>query len=225
MFGITELTQPAAEPVTLAQAKQHLVIPASFTDDDALITAYITAARQYCEHYTRRAFFERSVQLTLNHFPAWDYEATVGAHSRDGWFYYDHFFRNPTIQLPKPAVQSVTSIKYVDVGGDQQTLDSSLYVLDNAAEPARLSPAPGAYWPYTMQYRPGNVQITYVAGSYGDGVKVNTCPQSIVLAMLMLIAHWYANREATSQINLTNIPLGVNAMLDTVRVDTFGLDL
>ena len=31
-------------------------------------------------------------------------------------------------------------------------------------------------------------------------------------AMLLLIAHWYANREAAAQ-NLTEMPLGVEALL------------
>lgn len=43
-----------AEPVTLERAKQHLRVVNN--DEDALITSYITAAREYAEKYQNRVF-------------------------------------------------------------------------------------------------------------------------------------------------------------------------
>lgn len=42
------------EPITLERVKQHLRVVDN--DDDALITAYITAAREYSEKFQNRIF-------------------------------------------------------------------------------------------------------------------------------------------------------------------------
>lgn len=38
---------PAAEPISLADAKTHLRVDAALTEDDALITLLVSAVRQY----------------------------------------------------------------------------------------------------------------------------------------------------------------------------------
>ena len=50
----------AVEPVTLADMKAYLRIPASDTTQDTYITALIKAARKWAEEYTRRAFVEQT---------------------------------------------------------------------------------------------------------------------------------------------------------------------
>lgn len=49
----------ATEPVTLAEAKRWLQV--DFTDDDALITDLITAARETIEQYTNLALVDKTV--------------------------------------------------------------------------------------------------------------------------------------------------------------------
>ena len=62
------ITPPAVEPVTLADAKAHLKVDT--TDDDALITALITAARARAEWHTGRALITQSWTLWLDAWPA-----------------------------------------------------------------------------------------------------------------------------------------------------------
>jgi uncharacterized phiE125 gp8 family phage protein len=219
-LSFQETTQPAAEPVTLALAKLHAHVDTD--DEDLLFEAWITAARQYCERYTRRAFFNREVTRTLDYFPLWYGEnGTVNPADRQDWPYYASFWDKLTIDLPLPRCVSVTSITYTDTNGTTQTLPQSAYNVDVTSLPARIVPSAGNYWPTVVTYQPGSVQINYVAGSYGDGVEVNTIPQGIVVAMILLIGHWYRNREASSELALKNIPLGVNALLDPYKLHLF----
>jgi hypothetical protein len=275
---IQQLTQPITEPITLDQAHQQLVLNSTFTDDDALITALITAARQYAEKYTRRAFFTQQWQLTLDHFPAYIYSGTINPALRRDWNYYAGIWNGVTIALPKPKCISVDSITYIDLTGTQQTLDPSTYVVDLNSTPARIVPAPGLYWPLNTLYIPGSVAVTFTCGSYtqqftesftvpaaspyvytplqppltgvlsvtdGDGNAImysltngaltfqaasagqtytvsyyagTTFPAAIGQAMLLLISHWYQNRDSASAMTLKEIPFGVTALLDMYKV-------
>lgn len=80
------ITAPTVEPVTLAGVKNHLRIDSE--DENALITALITTARQLAERDTKRAFITQTWRLYLDESPA-------------------------EIYLPKPPLQSVESIKTI----------------------------------------------------------------------------------------------------------------
>jgi hypothetical protein len=86
-----------------------------------------------------------------------------------------------------------------------QTLPTDSYYVDTTSELARIVPVPDTYWPYTQAYLPGSVQVRFVAGSYGDGVEVNTCPNRVVMAMLLLIGSFYENREGETLGNVLNV--------------------
>jgi uncharacterized phiE125 gp8 family phage protein len=217
VYSVLDITTPAAEPVSLELAKQHLRVD----DDaeDALIQMWIMAARQYVEKVTRRAIFERDVVMTLDQFPLrWNESLNPIQTNRPIPHVWEHF----EIKLPKPRCKAVKSITYQDVDGNPITLDPSTYRVDLNSQPARIVPAPGLCWPYIAVYIPGTIQVTYTAGSYGDGVDVNTCPQTIVAAMLLLIGHWFANREATAEKPPAPIALAVDSLLNTERTQVFG---
>jgi uncharacterized phiE125 gp8 family phage protein len=211
------ITSPAAEPVSLELAKQHLRV--DFSDEDSYITALIVAARQYAEKVTKRAFFNQTWLRTLDFFPLYGrVEGSRSPSERDSWPYGTWYWDRVTIDLPMPRTVSVTGITYLDSNGGEQTLPTSLYNVDTSSIPARITPAQGSFWPILNNYIPGSVKITFVAGSYGDGVEVNTCPQTIVQAMLLLIGHWYQNREAVSEQSLRNVPLAVDSLLSVNKV-------
>jgi uncharacterized phiE125 gp8 family phage protein len=206
------ISPPAAEPVTLDLAKQHL--RADFADDDTYITALIVAARQYSEKVMKRAIFNQTWLRTLNFFPLYGrVESTRSPSERNSWPYGTWYWDRVTIDLPYPRTVSVTSITYLDSNGTEQTLPTSSYNVDTRSIPGRITPAQGQFWPILSNYVPGSVKITFVAGSYGDGEEVNSCPQTIVQAMLLLIGHWYQNREAVSALTMKTVPLAVDALL------------
>ena len=211
------ITPPAAEPVSVMMLKRQVRV--DFPDDDTLLGIYVTAAREYAEKYTRRAFFNQTWELALDHFPLPTFKTTLTAEERHDWPFFGSSWDYFAIRLPKPTCVTVNSVSYLDLSSTLVTLDPSTYYVDNTGEPARLVPSANQFWPYTQQYLPGSVRIQFTAGSYGDGVTVNTCPQSIVLAIMLLAAHWYEHREDVSELNLKNIPLGVRALLDQHKFD------
>jgi len=217
-----ETSIPAAEPVDLSLAKQQCVIDAGFTADDDLLSTYITAARQYVEKLMQRAIYNRTMVLNLDFFPFQRYGDTLSANDRH--CLYGRYWHQLAIKLPKPSAVSVQSITYVDLNGVTQTLSSTLYYTDVTSEPARIVPVPGTYWPYTQSYLPGSVQVSYTAGTYGDGVEVDLCPATIIQAMLLLISHFYSNRDATAVSVPKAIEFGVTALLAGEVFETMGWD-
>lgn len=94
---------PAAElPVTLAEVKAFANV--SINDDDTLLTSLLTAATAKTENRTGTRLITQTLELYLDSFPG-----TGGE-----------------IFLPGP-VQSITSVKYIDADGTEQTMDSADY--------------------------------------------------------------------------------------------------
>ena len=185
-------TAPAAEPILLADAKLHL--RAEGTADDATITRHIKVARRQVEAYTNRALITQTWVSKLNAFPGSDSDRLV---------------------MPKPPLQSVTTLKYYDTSGDQQTWDSDEYTVVISEEPGYIIPAYGYAWPSTRDQVEA-VEITWKAGYGAAGTNV---PDDIVQAMYMLIGHWYENREEVVIGTITSdIRLGYQSLLGPHRM-------
>lgn len=181
------ITPPTAEPITLAQAKAHLRVEVS--DDDTLIGALITAAREAAESSTQRALMLQTWELSLPCFPPSD-----------------------AIRLPKAPLSSLTSISYVDSDGETQTMAEAAYQLDVHSEPARILPAYGTTWPTTREH-PNSVLVRYQAG-YADADAV---PAQIKAWMLLRIGSLYENRESTTGLTMNGLPF-IARMLDQYKI-------
>ena len=126
------VTPPAGEPVSLAEAKQHLRVDGG--DDDLLIGSLITAARQAAETKTGRQLITARWKLLLDAFPGPLMQSATGA---------SFSLPGHAILLAKCPVQSVVSIEYMDMNGATQVMPAGDYVLDVACEPARITPVFG----------------------------------------------------------------------------------
>lgn len=189
------ITAPSSEPVSLAEAKLHLKLDAD-TTDDTLITALISAARDRCEQYCNRAFITQTWEVTLNEFPE------------------EEDVQDAVIYLEKPPIASITSIKYYDTEGVLQTLPSSVYALDENAEPGTVYLKYGQVWPFTYEVQ-NAVTVRFVCG----WTSAANVPAGIKAAMLLLIGHLYAHREAVNFGNIvTEVPLGMEYLLDPYRI-------
>ena len=133
-MGLTIITDVAAEPVTLTEAKEHLGVSGS--DDDSYIPALITAARHRAELYTQRYIEAQTWDYTLDKFPSREFE------------------------LPINPITSITSVKYFDSDQVEQTLSSANYELDSTSTVARLRPISSENWPATYdQYNAVTIRI------------------------------------------------------------------
>src|ERR1043166_9198535 len=97
--GLTLVTPPAFEPVTIADVKNQARITNSL--DDAQILGYISAARIYCEGTTHRAFLPQTWKLALQFWPGRDYRANTPHQVSTTSDYY----RNNFIPLPRPPLR------------------------------------------------------------------------------------------------------------------------
>jgi uncharacterized phiE125 gp8 family phage protein len=166
--GLKLVSPPAIEPVTLAEAKAHLRLD---TDaDDAYVLALIGAARERVELFLRRALITQMFDYTLDGFPE----------------------NKRSMDLPRPPLQSVESVKYIDTEGNLQTLVAESYVVDCASnEIGRMALAWNRFWPLTL-CSINAVVIRFIAG-YGDAAE--DVPQAIRHGILIEISNLYENRE------------------------------
>lgn len=110
------------------------------------------------------------------------------------------------IDLPLTPVQSVDSITYLDGDGATQTLDSADYQVDLHNSPALVRPAYGTSWPGT-RIQPGSVTVTFTAG-------YSTVPGDLKRAIALLVGHWYEHRTAVVMESVSELPLGVQHILN-----------
>ncbi len=212
------VTPPVGEPVSLTEAKLHLRV--DVTDDDALITALITAARQYAETLTQRQFVTATWKLVLDSFPG---PSLMGVPAGTPFSLPGH-----AILLNKSPVQAVSSINYLDMSGTQQTMPSTDYVVDTSCEPARITPVFGKIWPISLP-QIGAVTVTFTAG-YGapdNNTPPNwspaPVPEGIKAWMKVRIGSMYQHREEVAILQKGKLELlpFVDFMLDPFKVVTF----
>ncbi len=201
------VSPPAAEPLSLSDAKAHLRVDSM--DEDTYISTLIQFAREYIEHETGQALITQTWARFLDAWPGtknidwWDGVRQgaigVGAERR--------------LALPKPPLQSVTHIKTYDSQDQATTFSSTLYIVDTNSVPGRISLRQGAVWPSIGRAING-IEIEFVAG-YGNGASDVLGP--LRQAMQLLVAHWFENREPASDAAHMSRPLGLETLLSAFR--------
>lgn len=193
-MAIELVTPTTVTPFTLEEVKDHLRVVG--TDDDSYIQELILVMVDVAQAITRRAIYTSTWKLYLDRFPC----------------------ASEDFELPRPKLQSITSITYKDGSGNLQTVPSSDYQYDAISEPARLRPAPGKTWPVTEAGRMNAVTIEFVAG----WVKRWDAPSGLRQAMLYHVAHLFECREpAVVGTIVAKIPNSIEAMYATHRVLRF----
>ena len=198
------------EPVTLDDIKQHLVLDADITDEDARLASMITAARRACEKRMNRSVIGSTRTLVLDAFPSqrpnqrtWPFLAAMQVETL--------LPDQAEIVLPGGTVASYT-IAYYDPSGTLQTLGADKANANLAQTPAIIRPA--TYWPQTA-LRPDAVQVSYtISAMEPDDLEM------VRHAIRLLLGHWYANREAVMDTRGTavELPMQVTWLLEPLRI-------
>ncbi len=188
------LEAPATTPVTAAEVKEQLRI--EHTDDDALIARLINVAVAYTD-----------VQGALGH-----------AMITQKWGQWVDSTPPQTVKLLLGPLISVTAVKYYDTDGVLQTDTLSNYEIFGTEFSSTIGPKEGFAWPVT-QDRPDAIRIEYTIG-YGS--VTTDIPETLRHALMMLIGHWYDNRETTMMDELSNVPYGFDALMDMHRRAWYG---
>lgn len=180
-MSLSLVTAPSAEPFPDTSLPRQQLRLFGTAHDAWLLAIGIPTARERAEQETGRQLITAVWELSLHAFPA-------------------------LIELPRPPLQSVTWVKYVDLDGTLQTLDPSAYEVKAYAGPAcrrgLVAPAYGREWPSTRD-QVGAVTVRFVAG-YGDaGTAV---PARLKTAMLEHIGGMFLYREELQGAGVVEVP-------------------
>jgi uncharacterized phiE125 gp8 family phage protein len=180
---------PAAEPITLADAKSHLRVDT--TADDVLISALITTSRLQIEAALDMALIHQTWSLLLDVWPM-----------------------TPHITLPFAPVSHLVAVRTYDDDDIATPIPLATFQLDNASSSPRLLRRDG--FTQTSRLRRLNaIEIAFVAGF---GAAPDSVPAPIRQALRLLVAHWYEHRDPGEvDVPAANVPASVSSLLAPYR--------
>jgi len=171
------ITDAVQEPVTYQQVLEHLRINSYDSEIDEASTAYIEtlirAVRDYTEAFLDRALITQTWKYYLDAFPSENY-----------------------IEMPKPPLQSISSITIITDAGVTAPTDSIYYLVDTVSSRGRLILTTASSWPTCLLCPKNPIAIQFVCG-YGD--DPSDVPMQIIQAILIQVAELYENREPVIQ--------------------------
>ncbi len=252
MSGIIQVSVPTAEPVALSDAINFLKVNTT-TDNALIMnlitaarqyledqTGMFLASRNFVEYrdsFPQYPFlpnpysplmFPLGYQIASN-YP--NYVTTQG-------------IGQPTdIRLMAYPITAIDHIAYVGLDGNVHTLSPGTdFVVDFVSRPARISLLPYQIYPltaatsntvaiyFTAGYSAVQSTVTTVtetANTPPDEIAATTfvsgIPAQLYQAILLIVAHWYYNREIVAAGNAVSIPHSVQAIIDLNRVQNFDL--
>jgi len=200
--ALTLVTAPDQEPVSLEEALAFLRV--SNREEATLVQGLITLAREEVEKYTGRALFTQTWRHVQPNWPTGPAEGPPRPANA-----------LPTIILDRPPLASITHVKYYAEGAAVlSTLASTAYLVITDYKPGLLVFIDETSLP-DLEDRPDAVQITYVAGA----AAIESVPAGLRQAMLLVLSHFYENRQFLNIGNIVNeLPISLRHLLETYRV-------
>jgi uncharacterized phiE125 gp8 family phage protein len=191
-------TPPAALALDWVQeVKGHLRLD-SEEEQPRVASILIPAATQFAESETDRQLITATWTLYLDAFPCYGHK----------------------IELPKPPLKTVTSVKYYDTAGVLQTWAAAgNYSVQAPAGPfadcGYILPAYAVVYPVT-QSRADAVEIEFTSG-YGDTFA--SVPPLIRAAMLLIVGEQFERREESiAGTIISRVPMAAHNLLWPFRV-------
>jgi hypothetical protein len=200
-YGLSVLTPPDEEPITLARAKLHLRIDQDVEDD--ILAGWIGAARTFTELHANRRWVSQQLRMTMADWPdggggSWvqNYIARTTGLTAAGI--------SGAVPLPVEPVVSVDAVRYHALNGTLTALVEDVNYqtwLDHS--PPLVAPAPLRSWPVVQVGKLQAVKIDFTAG-YGGAAAV---PEQAKAAMQLCLSYWYENRgDGTDPTAMSGLP-------------------
>jgi uncharacterized phiE125 gp8 family phage protein len=186
-YGLTLITPPASEPVSIEDAVSQLRV-VDETEYGGL-ERMIRSARERVETDSQRKLLTQTWDITFDGPPC--------EGERD-WV------------LPLSPIQSVTSITIYDTEDTASTWASTNYALDASSD--RIYLKSGACWPTGLRCA-ASVVIRVVVGY---GALPSAAPSGLVEAVLQMTAHHFEERQIVQGgpgSNVQTVPLGYDALI------------
>lgn len=161
---------PATRPVGIADMRRQLRLD-DITEEDSYIETLIDAVVADIEKKYSIAMIEQTI---VARFPAFPTSNTL------------------PLRLPVGPVSEISSVKYIDEDGQEQTWDSNEYILGLIDTSPYVMPKNGEEYPTGLSIQPDAVRVEYVAGFGSAAANV---PQNIKIAIMLAAADLYENRE------------------------------
>jgi uncharacterized phiE125 gp8 family phage protein len=182
---LEKITDPAFSAVTLARLRNNSNIPPG--QDEDFLTGALQSAEDYVERYLECTIASAEWRLTLDSFPP---------------------LNGPQL-IPLWPIRTVTEIAYTDPAGATILLPLNQIVQPIGNDRYHLRLKSGLCWP-TTSCDPNSVRIEFTAG----WITQSAIPGTLNRAIMMLVSHWYENREAVLTGTVSKeIELGVGSML------------
>lgn len=170
---VRRLTQPATEPVTLAEARRQLRNEGE-SADDALINDYISSARQEAENICNRAWASADF--------VWTFGTLVYKSTESGWEF----------SVPFPYVTDISEIAYLDVDDVRQTVSNPDTRLNEKRQTITIpADTVGHEW-----------EISFTAGPDLGTSNAEMLPSSVKSAILLFLTDMYENRAAQQEVKI-----------------------
>lgn len=161
-YSLKETSTPEVEPISVAEVKTFLRI--SHDGDDAVLSNYIKAARQFCETYTGIAMISRDFKVSFD---------ISGKALRRNY------------PIPKAPVSAISSVKMVSYSAQETSLESGAYETDTGFN--RIFIMNNGLNAANQRA----IEINFIAG-YGE--NASDIPETLRHAVLMKTAQMYESR-------------------------------
>ncbi len=175
------ISKSSTLPVSLSDVKQHLAMDG--TTEDARITSLIWAADSLLQQQTSRAFVSQVWTYSLCSF-------------------------GQRIELVKPPLVTVDSVKYYDADNVLQTVSTSAYLVHIVESDYSYLMFNSDYSFPSLYARDDSVQITFTCGDY--------LPDTYLHCIRLIVSSWNENREGENK-----IPEGITHLVNSLKTGRY----
>jgi uncharacterized phiE125 gp8 family phage protein len=199
---VSLVTPPANLPITLGEAKAHLRIESTFTDDDAYIRSLIFSATTQVESITRRKLVTQTWKSFYDDWPK-------------RW------------ELPFGQLQSVTSVTYV---GSDDVVNTDFnegdeWTADTDSDPGRIVLKYGETYPGGSLATENPIYVEFVAGYGSHSTQTITAATNASPIVVTIVGHGYTTGDQVQIESVAGITAANGVWFITkANDDTFSLN-